>query len=259
MELSRVSEAFADAVGGLRNSRYLDEIVSPEDREKVMGLKSSILAEQKHLEPNYLPPILGRGDQILQSLGFADPDVARFRLNRQDYLTFISPDGQPRPYTVRLGLAKEGSFFFIALALHQHPRHAFPSSSPRDRNVLPSVFPRASAPSSGIPQHSSGALAADISRHRVAESAYPPGRHTMEALSATYPAQPQIGHPTYSGTALHQAPRSDAETESHAGRVTYQLPPIRVPAEREPVRGGRAGRVDIGGLIEKPEGPSRPH
>lgn len=268
MEFSRASEPFLDALGGLRNRRSLDEVVVHGERDKVLALKSRILADQKQREPNYLPPILGRGDQFLQGLGFGAGDIARFHLSHQDYLTFVTAEGQPRVYPVRLGLAKEGSFFFVVLVLSL-PR-PYPSNSPHKRTSTPSLYAQPPTSNSTF-SHPPGSMAHDLNRHRLSEGPLPsrpppgippqmnpghnPGITTFGATS--YSVSPN--RPEYPTSSYHN-PRNELGPGSQPPpRSSYQLPPIRAPPEKDGFGGDRASRVDIGGLIEKPEARGRPH
>ena len=268
MGFSRASEPFLDALGGLRNRRLLEEVVVPSERDKVLGLKNRILTEQKQREPNYLPPILDRGDQILQGLGFGAADLSRFHLNHQDYLTFVTTDGQPRVYPVRLGLAKEGSFFFVVLVLI-FPRSVYSSTSQHDRNVAPSFYGQASATQANY-SHPPGSMAHDLNRHRLNEgplaSRPPPGIPSqmrpgqnpgIGGIRTSYSVSPN--RPEYAAPAYH-APRNELGPGSQQPPPpSYQLPPIRAPPEKDVPGGERPSRVAIGGLIESPEAPGRSH
>lgn len=272
LEFANASETFVDALGGVLNRRGLDEVVVPGEREKVAGLRNSMLQEQKAREPNYLPPIMGRGDHVLQGMGFSVSEVSRFRLDRQEYLTFVTAEGQPRVYPVRLGLQKEGSFYFVVLVLAIQPRPAYPIS-PHERSGPPGVYGQPSTPA--YPPPPPGSMSHDLSRHRLSEGMLPqrpphgapvhspggispigpPHSYSASSRGSEYPGPP----PAY------QTPRSEMSSGSQSQGPrpsSYQLPPIRPPPEREESSSGsgdRSSRVDIGGLIEKPEGPGRMH
>ncbi|KAH7124766.1 hypothetical protein EDB81DRAFT_912040 [Dactylonectria macrodidyma] len=114
MEFAKVSPVFADAIGGANiQGRSLSDIVVPAERERVLSIRSQLLEEQIRKEPNYLPPILARLDHIIQGPRLSVEEVGRFQFERQEYLTFRTFDGQARQYPVRLGLAKEGSIYFV--------------------------------------------------------------------------------------------------------------------------------------------------
>jgi hypothetical protein len=231
--------------------RKLADVVVPNEAERISNIRNLLLGEQKRREPNYLPPILGRGDQIIQALGFSPEEVARFQANHQDYMTFIA-DGHPRPYHVRFGLAEEGSFFFVVMILSL--RYAPPPPPP----------------------------------HSISH-AYDADRHRAEAVQPSQPGQRPLSSgyaPTYAGASSTSAPTRSPYVPSlveqphppppppslgqhlqhpqhmqHPPQPPFHLPPIRGqpdPAghfiEQNPRRKERSSRVDIGGLIDKPEG-----
>lgn len=276
LEFARASETFVDALGGLMNRRTLDDVVVPGEREKIAGLRNSILQEQKQREPNYLPPIMGRGDHILQGLGFSVAEVSRFRLDRQEYLTFVTAEGQPRVYPARLGLQKDGSFYFVVLILAIQPRPAYPIS-PHERSGPPGVYGQTSTPA--YPPHPPGSMSHDLNRHRLSEAMssqrppqpMPPGAH-VQSPGGISPIGPPHSYSAssrgaeYPGPPAYQTPRSEISSSSQSQGPprpsSYQLPPIRPPSERDESStgsGDRLSRVDIGGLIEKPEAPGRMH
>lgn len=269
MGFSWASEPFLGALGGLHSRQTLEDVVAPSDRDKVLSLKSRILAEQKQREPNYLPPILGRGDQILQGLGFGAGDISRFHLNHHEYLTFIRAEGQPRVYPVRLGLAKEASFFFIVLVL-TFPGSAYSSTSPHERTAATSFYSQPSTSQTSF-SHLPGSMGHDLSRHRLNEGGSLPSRPPPGLSSQVRPGQtPGIStigtsysasqnRPEYPGPS-YQAPRNELGPGSqHPPHSSYHLPPIRAPPEKDIPAGERPSRVAIGGLIEQPEAPGRPH
>ena len=271
-EFASASETFVAALGGLMNRRTLEDAVVPSEREKVASLRDQVLREQKQREPNYLPPIMGRGDQVLQGMGFSVAEVSRFRLDRQEYLTFTTTDGQPRVYPVRLGLQKEGSFYFVVLVLAIQ-RPAYPTS-PQERSGPPGIYGQP-----GYQPPPPGSMSHDLSRHRLSEGimsqrqpqGMPPGAPLQSpGISPIGPHPPHSYSASsrvsdYGGPPSYQTPRSEVPSGSHppgpSRPSSYQLPPIRPPPEREgtsPGSGDR-GRGDILGLIEKPEGPGRMH
>ncbi|KAF4126689.1 GAL4 [Geosmithia morbida] len=133
LEISRTSEHFSEAVGQLSNRRTLEEMVTPTDRERIAALKSQLQEEQRRRDPNYLPPILGRGDEVLQRIGFTAADIGRYQLPHRESLVFVGADGQLREHDVYIGLANEGSFYFIVLMLVLNAHHFPPPVSPHDQ------------------------------------------------------------------------------------------------------------------------------
>lgn len=276
LEIAKASDTFIDALGGLMNRRTLEDVVVPSEREKVSGLRNMILQEQKQREPNYLPPIMGRGEHVLQGLGFSVGEISRFQLDVQEYLTFTTAEGQPRVYPVRLGLQKDGSFYFVVLVLAIQ-RAAYPIS-PHERSGPPGAYNQ--PPTHAYPPPPPGSMSHDLSRHRLSEG-IPPQRPTQPlppGAPVQSPGFSPIGHhpphsysassrgPEYPGAPAYQTPRSEMSSSSQSQGPprpsSYQLPPIRPPPERDESSsesGGRLSRVDIEGLIEKPEGPGRMH
>lgn len=271
LEFTKASETFLDALGGLQNRRALIELVVPGEREKVISLQNHLFAEQKQREPNYLPPILGRGEQIVQALGFGAAEIGRFQLNHLDYLTLTAADGQPRVFPIRMGLGKEGSFYFVLLVLGISPRFPYPSNMPQDRTAPPQGYPPPMPHTFyGQPQHA---------HRRMSEGPLPvrqPSGIPSQILPTQSPGINQIGLPSYSassnrpaypGPSSYHTPRSEIPGSQPPFRQSFQLPPIRAPLERDGSvrehgwqrRDERSSRVDIGGLIEKPEAPGRPH
>ena len=275
LEFARVSEPFVEALAGFRlERRQLMEVVVPAERDKILGLRHHLETEQKQREPNYLPPILGRGDTILQSLGFTTEDVSRFRLDREDCLTFIGADGRARQYFVRIGLAMEGGFYFVVLLLTPPPRPPYMASTPSDR----------AAPQASGYYPSTAPQPAPLQDRRTHETTFPPrpgtqlppslnlGTHSRGS-SIVAPLRAEQAHPFPYGA-------SRSEQGSQPPQGGYQLPPIRAPSDegrhhmhgwpgqsqqtpqpqqQYPSRDERSSRVDIGGLIEKPEGTGHMH
>lgn len=275
LEFAKVSPVFVEAVGGGNmEGRNLSDVVVPAERERVLSIRSQLLEEQTRKEPNYLPPILGRIDHIMQSLGFTAEDVGRFPLDRQDYLTFRSYDGQVRSYPVRLGLAKEGSIYFVVLLLSVAVRH---QGYPPVPSPLREVAPGYSAPPpqthpAGYGPHTPVSATFDPSRQRYSEGHRPgmtPGGPSSYAASPSrqdYPG-PQSYHIPRSELTTPIQPRPAPAPAPTPGsqQPAFQLPPIRAQADRGEAAGEqswareeRPGRVDIGGLIERPDAAGRP-
>lgn len=277
LEFVKGSMAFWDAVG-LPNmaGRHLEDVVLPAELEKVSQIQAHFNGEQKRREPNYLPPILGHGSQSIQGLGFTVEDFGRFPLNFHDHLAFVGANGYARPMTFRAGLAKEGSFYFIILLLVMPPRP--PQVSPT---------PNAPSPQTGLhyKQHSPEAMFAqrtpfDPIRNRPSESPRPTNlapeqsNHPGRPLSFIEHGTSQIGRPYEAamerpvyGARPYQISQHESTGQQHAAgpQQGFQLPPIRSQSDRTPPsaaawnRGERSSRVDIGGLIDKPDDPPRAH
>ncbi|KPM34766.1 hypothetical protein AK830_g11816 [Neonectria ditissima] len=279
MEFAKVSPVFVDAIGGANMpGRNLSDVVVSAERDKVLAIRSQLLEEQTRKEPNYLPPILARLDHIIQGLGFSTEEVGRFQLERQEYLTFRTFDGQARPYPVRLGLAKEGSIYFVVLVLNLVPRHSYPQApSPLFRDAA-QAYNVPQAPLTAYGQRAPVSAAFDPARQRFSEGplgSRPPGSSTqlppnpapgIGVGAASYAPSPS--RQEFPGPTSYHIPRSELTTAIRPRpqpQPSFQLPPIRAQqdhdehsGERTWSREERPGRVDIGGLIERPDVPGQP-
>ncbi|KAI1377739.1 hypothetical protein F4677DRAFT_46317 [Hypoxylon crocopeplum] len=273
LEIAKASRTFNEAVGSpsVKGRRLLD-VVSPSERDKVMVLQRSLQDEQGRKEPNYLPPIFGKeeAERVINALPFSPETISRFQPDRQDFFTFVvAGDGQPRPYPIRIGLAKEDSIYFVVLLLSRAAQ-PFPHPSPSPHASY-SFHPQPYAQLTPV----SGSF--DPRRPRYGEppreGAYTPRQPPTPAPIAsglTPGVSPSV--PSYSAAGPmriepqagpHHIPRSELPVTRPPQQVEYQLPPIRGPGQAGPSgeaqgwqRDDRSGRVDIGGLIEKPD-PSR--
>lgn len=289
MDFGKASPTFLDAIGAVSvTGRKLSEVAAGTEADKIFGMQNRLLGEQKRREPNYLPPILGLGPAF-QGMGFGTEEIARFPLNVQDQLAFVGPDGYARQYPLRMGLGKEGSFFFVVMLLSVPPRYPHPSSSAPTRIPAAVAYHGTPGPSEGLGPRAGAGPSFDPVRHRVGESplnlrsplslqnlasqaspAVSPG-----IVSPVSPYGISVGTSRYSGPTeqpSHGPPVSGGLLPSFAGRPgqqRFQLPPIRAHSEQRPppATGGfgwqrdeRSGRVDIGGLIDGPQDDMRkPH
>ncbi|KAI2637123.1 hypothetical protein GGS26DRAFT_588671 [Hypomontagnella submonticulosa] len=275
LEILKASRTFIEAVGSQSiQGRRLFDAVSPNERERVVALQRYLQEEQNRKEPNYLPPIFANqeAERVIHALAFDRDSISRFQLDRQDFFTFVAADGGPRPCPIRIGLAKESSIYFVVLLLirpaQQFPPH--PSPSPHARDFSYSFQPQPYAQLTPV----SGSF--DPRRPPFGESpregAYTPRQPPTPApipSGLTPGVSPNV--PPYSASAparievtagpSHHIPRS--ELPIPRPQAEYQLPPIRGPGQSGPLseapgwqRDDRSGRVDIGGLIEKPD-PAR--
>jgi hypothetical protein len=295
LEIARASSTFLDAllrssVAGLK----LTDIVAASDVERVLGHQRQMHEEQQRRDPSYLPPIFGKEaeNRVIQGLGFGPEDIARYPLDRQDYLTFTAQDGQHRPYPVRMGLAKQDSIYFVVLTLNLAVR-AFqpPTPSPNPRDIAYSYQPMPQPYSQPTPVSATF----DPRHHRPGDPGYGSRRSSLQQssvssqmLSGISPGYPVsfVGSPNrdYQASGSYQVPRSELAasfvTTSRAPPLqTYQLPPIISQQQQqqqqqppppppstgsqstEPSQQGRDDRrrVGIGGLIDKQDPSSRSH
>lgn len=268
LQIAKATSTFSETIGlqsGLQ--RKLQEIVSPVDRDKLTRLQRSFEDERREREPNYLPPIyLAKIEEnsVIQSIGFSPEDLGQMRTDRHEMLTFQAPDGQQRTFQFRFGLAKKESTYFIIALL------VIPATPP--------VFQQPSAPpflreiQSREPQYGFQTTQGYGQSHGV--SAYGPSsgfgdpRGDMVSFRAPGPFGPNIpsssavpqyaplqARPEYAQAQTpYHTPRSEMQTQARQDHI--QLPPIRAPSSMmEPTRrrNDRSGRVDIGGLLEKPD------
>ncbi|KAG9504479.1 hypothetical protein J7337_004452 [Fusarium musae] len=281
MDFAKASPTFMEAVGHVElQGQNLGDVVVPAEREKVASIRSQLIEEQTRKEPNYLPPILSRLDHIIQGLGFGAEDIGRFQLDRNEYLTFRAADGQPRHYPVRLGLEKEGSIYVVVMVLSLPPRHAYPlPSSPATREASHAYGSQPPTPQSLYRTPVPPGPPFDMPRGRFSEvplvsrpAAVPPTQMPAAmnpgvaagAGSTSYAASPS--HTEYGGPPSYNVPRSELPPASvYRPQAAFQLPPIRAqpgpgPGPEQPrprTREERSNRVDIGGLIDKPDDPER--
>ncbi|KAK1490178.1 hypothetical protein CTAM01_10847 [Colletotrichum tamarilloi] len=275
LEIARASPAFSDAVGipNVRG-RSLFDIVAPTEREKLQSHQRQIQEERTRKDPVYLPPIFGRQEQerIFDSLRFEADEISRFQLDRQDFFVFAASDGQPRSYSVRLGLAKRESIYFIVLLINAAPRYPYPSPSPHAREVPYPYPPQQQA----YAQHTPVSATFEQPRLRFGEGALAPRPSPGQPLHMASGLSPGVspGMPSYaaspsrpeyaSGPSSYQIPRSELPPTTRPPQPSFQLPPIRAGPHQPPQpessswqRDERSGRVDIGGLLEKPDPQQR--
>lgn len=275
LEIVKGSPTFWDAVG-LPNlaGRGLAEMVLPAELEKVSHIQSHFSGEQKRREPNYLPPIIGHGSQSIQGLGFSVEDFGRFPLNFHDHLAFVGANGYARPMVIRAGLAKEGSFYFIVLLLNIPPRQPQVSPIPNAPGLSATLAYKRPSPEAIYAQRPPF----DPIRSRPSENPHSatmsvepssqPGRptsfieHSPQHTARQYEASMERQH--YSTRPFPFPPHDMTGQNVAVSQQSFQLPPIRSRSEQTPQsgpalwnRGERSSRVDIGGLIDKPDEPAR--
>jgi hypothetical protein len=279
LEVLKASPTFVDIVApGTNDAAFvgkgLVDLVVPSDRERALAIQRRMDHEQSRKEPNYLPPIFGReqADRVMQSVGFALDEVSQFDLDQEELFSFdVLSDGPPRTLTVRFGLAKRESTFFVVLLLvpqtpqHQYSRSSFASPSPYTpefphpyhaqqshqmrQHPLPPPPPPPSQPSQHQHQHqsfpprSSGPSALDMQRPLPREgplppqsaSGYSPGFH--QASSAYSPSPSRPDYP--GGLSSFQIPRSELPPTSSQPpppppQQQQQQPHVQLPPIRSP-------------------------
>lgn len=289
MQIAKASNGFSETIGVQSVvSRRLQDIVSISDRDKVSRLQEHLEEEKREREPNYLPPIYLKAevDRLIQSISFSPEDMAQFRLDRQERITFQGPDGQQRAFQVRIGLAKKESMYFVVLLLDlpMTPQTYITPSYPRDPQYgfVPSQPQQAPNPISS--PYMANPTFAD---HRGEMAAYRTPSHMGSAMA------PPMNAPTYTQSPIrqdyaqaqhsYQSPRTELSQSQPLPQPqplqqqqqqqplpqgqghNLQLPPIRPPHHEGPPsdpaqrRDDRSSRVDIGGLLERRDHAGRGH
>lgn len=278
----KASPAFLKAVGSIPGlvGRKLVDVTPPKERTRALTLGDAMIAEQKRLEPNYLPPIFDRGNQVVGRLGLTAKDIADRHLDCRDYLTFIAADGQLRPHAVRLGVFKEAAFYFVMLFL-ELPAHG-PYHSPGARMSNTALHtpqrqvsqPNILAQPPPLPPPAAVSASFDGDRRRFSDGpALPqqslpsPAQHLTPNSPHSSSYQPMYSPSSHGGDYTRppalQVPRSElgAAPRPNNPEPVYTLPPIRpLPEQGTGAENGnmwqredRQRRVTIGGLIDQPE------
>ncbi|OAQ98997.1 hypothetical protein LLEC1_02644 [Akanthomyces lecanii] len=258
MEVVKASSSFSEAIGAIGLiGRRITEVLAPETSEAMIELCTALNIEQKRRDPTYLPPIFDKGDEAARALSFAPETVHRIGFDHHAYATFRAHDGNTRSYPIRLGLLKEGSFFFIAALLSVQSRALHQPAASHSRNVG-HALPRA-------PMLYGTPTAVDLAHRRFSDGPSALRREVgMGAQSTPRRSSPGSGYQSIYSPALHggeysrpsplQIPRSElgAPLLSRSGESQYTLPPIRSLAERTrdlQERDEKHKRVSIGGLM----------
>lgn len=270
MQIAKATQGFGETIGVQSVvARKFHDIVSANDRDKVFRLQRVFEDERREREPNYLPPIYLKfeEDRVIQSVGFGPEEMSQFRADRQDMFTFQGPDGQQRTFQVRFGLAKKESTYFVVLLLNlpaTPQTFSQPSSSPYSRES----YSRDSQYGYQTPQQVFAQPGASLfmsnpsfgdPRGEVYRTPGPLGPNIPPSTSMPSFAQPPV-RPDYSqGQNPYQTPRSELPPAQPQPQRQHdlQLPPIRDQRVEASVaemrrRDNQSGRVDIGGLLEKP-------
>ncbi|KAK6196817.1 pre-rRNA processing and 40S ribosomal subunit assembly [Pestalotiopsis sp. IQ-011] len=271
-DIVRVSNPFVDAIGaGMEQAilgRKLEQLIAPQEMERVAALQRDLQIEQGRKEPNYLPPIFGRQElqRIVHSMPVDSEYISRLPLERQDVFTFLSAQREGRQFSVRVGLAKEDSVYFVVLVLNVRPPvYQHPPPSPHTREIPypyqqqvlgPQLTPVSASfetnrPKLGDPRE----LRDDVMprRQTVAGTQGPAG--PSPGVSPSIPSYaPSSGRFEHPAGPSYQIPRSELPAARPPVQPGFQLPPIR---SHGPASEARPGRVDIGGLIDHPDAPRR--
>ncbi|KAI1826504.1 hypothetical protein F4861DRAFT_537080 [Xylaria intraflava] len=288
LEVVKASSTFIDATISSTQSllpyrsqaivgRKLTEIITPPDRDRVLALCKSLQNEQVIKEPNYLPPIYGRDEEerVIKSQPFNLESVSRYQLDRQEIFTFVAADGQPRQHSIRIGLVKDDSIYFVVLLLIFSGRsYPPPSPTPRSRGIAYSYQTQPFTQLTPVPAPYDPSRPRLTDPHRELSFAPRQPETPAQLVSVLSPGMnPNIlpysvsapARGEQSGGLAHQIPRSELSLTRPTQQADYQLPPIRSHRRTDPPpeaawqRDDRTSRLDIGGLIEKPEASPRRH
>jgi hypothetical protein len=272
MQVAKATPSFGETIG-LPSviSRRLQDIVIPNDREKVARLQRGFEDERRDREPNYLPPIYlakFEEDRAIQSVGFSPEEISGIMMNRQEMFAFQGVDGQQRLFQVRLGLAKRESTYFIVLQLQMPatPQTYQPSSLPFSREPYPQDsrftyqtpqhnYQPSQAPSPFVANPGFGDPRVEMGTFRTPGSL---GGPIPQSASMPSFAQPQMRQEYPQSQASYPTPRGELPQGQSQHQHDLQLPPIRdqrgegSSMDQMRRREDRSGRVDIGGLLERP-------
>lgn len=251
--------------------------------------------EPNYLPPMYVKQ---EEERVFRALGFSREELAPYSVDMVENLHFTDQSGQVRSVQARLGLAKYGSIFFIVVILSTGFR-PFPTPSPQSRDPrdmgytypAPQVPYGQPTPVSATFDHGRVRSASDVSYlPRQSPGQVIPG--LSPRISSSYAASP--GRPEYASGLSAFIPRSELSTTSRPQPAGYQLPPIRSQqqqyqqqsqAQMQPQqqhaqyppplqqaqqqstshsdhgwpRDERQQRVDIGGLIDRPDPSQQRH
>jgi hypothetical protein len=273
MQIAKTTPNFGDIVA-LQPvvGRKLHDMVAPNDREKILRVQRTFEEERREREPNYLPPIYlhkFEEDRAIQSVGFGQEEIGQVRTDHLDTFTFPGSDGQQRAFHARLGLAKREATYFIVLILQipatpqqyqqastlPFSRESYSRESqygyqqaPQQQGYAPNPGPAPFVPNPGFADPR-GEMGAYRPPGPLGQNVPQPGN--MPSYAPSQPARPEFSQ----GQAQFQTPRSELAQAPQQRQHDLQLPPIRDQGPSvDPMRrrDDRSGRVDIGGLLEKP-------
>lgn len=251
--------------------------------------------EPNYLPPMYVKQ---EEEKVFRALGFTRDELAPYALDMMETFRFNDQGGQLRSFSARVGLAKYGSIFFIIMVLNTGFR-PFPTPSPQSRDPRELTYASYPTPQHPYGQPTPVSATFDHGRGRSAsEVGYLPRQPATPGQvipglsprrSSSYAASPS--RPDYPTGPSSYIPRSELSAGPRSAQPAgYQLPPIRsqqqthfqtqsqhqsqpqvspyatsqqvqqqgMPSEQSWPRDDRQ-RVDIGGLIDKPDPSQQRH
>lgn len=293
IEVLKASPTFLELVGTPWLAGHsLYAIMDDADRHRVRGYVAQLLEDWGRADPRYLPPPFNRqeSESAIEGVGFSAEEVSQFRLDRHCRITFTDRDRHPRPYSVQYGMVKLGSVWVMVMRLNveiqQYPYPAPQSREPAGAYPYPPPQQYPHQPYQAYAPRAPAPPAFDPSRPRFDHSPVAPTGPTGRPLTAPPPGRPLLSGPSPTGVSpggtgyaaspsrtdygpgpsSYQVPRSELPPATRAPPpLPFQLPPIRTQFQPQPEattseagsasRDTRTSRVDIGGLIDKPEEP----
>ena len=212
-------------------------------------------------------------DRAIGSAGFGADDLRNINFDRSENITFPGTDGQQRSFRISFGLAKRESTFFIGMLVNVPPTPQVYQPSPtayspyaRDPQYgfqAPPIYQQTPSPS-----HLQSSPFGDPRADVAFRTAGPLGQNVPQSsahMSAYAQHFPRSDYAPSHTAAAYQVPRSELQqapiqTSQPPHQRDLQLAPIRdqgaPPMDPARAREDR-GRLDIGGLIDRPESSRR--
>jgi hypothetical protein len=275
MQVAKATRSFEDLIGIPQGivSRNLQDLLGPNDREKIARLQRTLEEERRQKEPHVLPPIVVNSEEqnVIQSVGFGIEEVGKWRLNHHETFNLQGLQGQQQTFQARLGLAKRDTTYFVVLILYiptpapqpfqQPPISPYTrdeySRGPQFDYQAPQPYPPNQVPQAYMAHQGYP----DPQRDQMGYRAHPPLAPHMQQTASMPPYSQAPTRPDYGQTQnpyQTQTPRSELPPTQPQRQHDLQLPPIRDPRSEASSAGAgrgrdeRANRVDIGGLLQNP-------
>ena len=279
MQIAKASRGFGDMIGVQSvMTRKLHDIVGGGDRDKIFRLQHSFDNERREREPNYLPPIVPRFDgefgvdRAIGSVGFGADELRNINFDRNENITFPGTDGQLRSFRVSFGLAKKDSTFFIGMLINvpttpQVYQQSPTAYSPYARDTQYGFQGQPIYQQTTSPSYFQGSPFNDPRADVAFRTPGPLGQNLPQSSTNVSTFAQHFPRPDYApsqSAGAYQVPRSELPQApvqtSQSHQHDLQLAPIRdhgTPSI-DPARArDDRGRLDIGGLIDKPDSSRR--
>ncbi|OBT90609.1 hypothetical protein VE02_01037 [Pseudogymnoascus sp. 03VT05] len=277
LRIARASPAFSHATGiPSPVARSMHDILAPAWRPSAARLQHIFDDLRQAREPHYLPPIFGSGEEsrVIAAVGMTEEDVARVPVEAREVLGFQGAGGEVRAFGVGVGLGRREGIFYVVLRLLGAVQVQTQTPMQTQMHMGGGGGRYRGDPMFGGQQQEMGP------QQGHPQMGYQPARTTYGGSQGQVMGQGQgqqsLG-PSQQGFVPMQSSQGQGQTQSQgqvqgqyapspSSRSTEQrallLPPIRMREgegsgpSSAPHGGGRrrSSRVDIGGLIEGPEG-----